>query len=99
MRAHVSFAVAIALAASACLAAGQNRRPVTLIVTGGIVVTENATHQIFNPGAVAVDGANILAVGAPDAVAAQYTATDTIDVSDQVVLPGLINTHTHAPMV
>ena len=79
--------------------AGQQRRPATLIVTGGIVVTQNATRQVLNPGAVAITGTTIADVDRPEAIAARYSAADTIDARGQIVLPGLINTHTHAPMV
>jgi len=77
----------------------QTRRPVSLMVTGGIVVTENATHAILTPGAVAIDGQDIVEVGSPAAMASKYQAAETIDARGEVVLPGLINTHTHAPMV
>ena len=46
--------VAVVLGAVA-LATGQQRRPATLIITGGIVVTQNAARQVLNPGAVAID--------------------------------------------
>src|SRR4029077_3348897 len=77
----------------------QARRQVSLVVTGGTVVTENATHEILTPGAVAIDGVDIVEVGSPAAIASKYQAAETIDARDQVVLPGLINAHTHAPMV
>ena len=35
----------------------------------------------------------------PEEISAQFAAAQTIDATGQVVLPGLINTHTHAPMV
>src|SRR5204863_3719104 len=35
----------------------------------------------------------------PDAIAANYRADETISARNQIVLPGLVNTHTHAPMV
>ena len=100
MRASRFAAVALALLAAPWLAAGQPaRRPATLIVTGGTVITGNAAHQILSPGAVAISGADIIDVDRAEAIAARYTAAETIDARGQMVLPGLINTHTHAPMV
>ena len=90
---------AFALFASTFACAQPARRRVSLIVSGGIVVTQNASHQVLNPGAVAIDGGDIVAVDTPQAVAAGYQGAETIDAQGQVVLPGLINTHTHAPMV
>ncbi len=87
--------VAIGLAA----AAQPARRAVTLVVVGGTVITQNAARDIISPGAVAIDGTDIVEVGRPDAIAAKYRASDTIEAREEIVLPGLINTHTHAPMV
>ncbi len=80
-------------------AGARQPRPVSLIVTGGIVVTMDAGFQVLSPGAVAIEGDEIVAVGAPEAVAASHRAVETIDATGHVVMPGLINTHTHAPMV
>ena len=75
------------------------RRAVSLIVTGGTVITENGAHDILSPGAVAIDGMTIVAIDRPEVIRGRYTAAETIDARGQIVLPGLINTHTHAPMV
>jgi 5-methylthioadenosine/S-adenosylhomocysteine deaminase len=87
-----------ALALAAC-STSSSRRRVPLVVIGGTVITENATHQLWSPGAVAIDGTNIVDVGTPESIASRFDAAQTIGGLDQVVLPGLINTHTHAPMV
>jgi 5-methylthioadenosine/S-adenosylhomocysteine deaminase len=63
------------------------------------VLTQNGSRQVLAPGAVAINGAEILEVGTPQAIAARYRAAETIDAANQIVLPGLVNTHTHAPMV
>jgi 5-methylthioadenosine/S-adenosylhomocysteine deaminase len=99
MRAHHGAVFAIALASIASVTAQQARRPASLIVIGGTVITENSTRQVLSPGAVAIEGSNILDVGSPESIASRYSAAATIDARDQVVLPGLINTHTHAAMV
>ena len=48
---------------------------------------------------MAIDGRDIVAVDTAAAIARGFAARETIDAGGQVVMPGLINTHTHAPMV
>jgi 5-methylthioadenosine/S-adenosylhomocysteine deaminase len=94
------FVAALAVVAACVTAAAQPpRRSISLVVVGGTVITENAARAMLSPGAIAIDGADIVEVAAPAAIAAKYQAAQTVDARDQIVLPGLINTHTHAPMV
>jgi 5-methylthioadenosine/S-adenosylhomocysteine deaminase len=87
------------LLGAAIAVAVQPARPVALVITGGTVVTMDAAGRVLSPGALAIDGQDVVAVDTPDAIAARFTARETIDAAGQVVMPGLINTHTHAPMV
>jgi len=77
----------------------QGPKRISLIVTGRFVITQNDARRVLSPGSVAIDGDTIVAVDAPEAIARQFAAADTISAVDDIVLPGLINTHTHAPMV
>ena len=70
-----------------------------ILVTGGTVVTMDAEHRVLSPGAVAIKGPDIVAVGAPADVARTVPGAQVIDATGRVVMPGLVNTHTHAPMV
>jgi 5-methylthioadenosine/S-adenosylhomocysteine deaminase len=92
--------VATVLAAGAC---GERAAPagkeVSLIVTNGRVITMDAESRILEVGAVAIDGADIVAVDSAEAIARAFRGRETIDAAGAVVMPGLINTHTHAPMV
>ena len=92
-------AILAALLAGAVVAAQPARRSVALVVIGGTVITQDAAHRVLSPGAVAIAGTDIVDVDAPAAIAAKYTAAETIDARAEILLPGLINTHTHAPMV
>jgi 5-methylthioadenosine/S-adenosylhomocysteine deaminase len=83
---------------SAPLAARQPAA-VALIINNGIVLTVDANRRILNPGAVAINGTDIVAVDTPANISARYKAARTIDATGKVVMPGLINTHTHAAMV
>ena len=94
--------VAAALAVSALRAAPPPppvRARATLVITGGTVITMDASRRVLSPGAVAIDGRTIAAIDTPAAIAKRYAAADVIDASGAVVLPGLVNTHGHAPMV
>ncbi len=86
--------------ATLALAAGSPApRKISLIVTGGTVITMDQGRRVLSPGAVAVDRDTILAVDTPEAIARAYRSGTVIPAAGQVVMPGLINTHTHAPMV
>jgi 5-methylthioadenosine/S-adenosylhomocysteine deaminase len=92
---------ALFAAAALALAAPRAAQPrqVSLIVANGTVVTVDGTRRVLPRGSIAIDGRDIVAVDTAEAIAARYRGRDTIDASGSVVMPGLINTHTHAPMV
>jgi 5-methylthioadenosine/S-adenosylhomocysteine deaminase len=56
------------------------------------------TRRVIDDGAMAISGGRILAIGTRAEVDAKYTARQTLDAAGKVVIPGLINTHTHIPM-
>src|SRR6267378_837723 len=69
-----------------------------LIVTRGTVVTMDGARAIYDDGIVVVKGDTIVAVGPRRELEARYTASQTIDAKNKLVLPGFINGHTHVPM-
>ena len=65
------------------------------LIKNGYVVTMNASRETFQNGYVAIDGTGrISAVGSMDDCPTKLPAT-VIDADGMVVLPGLINAHTH----
>jgi 5-methylthioadenosine/S-adenosylhomocysteine deaminase len=70
-----------------------------LIIRGGTVVTMDGSSRVIDDGAVAITQDRIVAVGTSSEVSGRYRATRTINAAGKVVMPGLINTHTHVPMV
>jgi 5-methylthioadenosine/S-adenosylhomocysteine deaminase len=77
----------------------QAPRDVDLIIANGAVITMDAGRRVLTPGSVAIRESEIAGVGAPDQIARDFKARSTMDATGRVVMPGLINTHTHAPMV
>ena len=66
-----------------------------LLVTNGRLLTRDAAHPYFEDGAVAIEGATIAAVGEAAALRAQYPDAEVVDARGGVIMPGLINAHTH----
>jgi 5-methylthioadenosine/S-adenosylhomocysteine deaminase len=93
-------AVAAAIVGVLASVSAQNGpRQVSLVVTGGTVVTMDTANRVLPNGAVAIEGTEIVAVDTAQNVARQFRGRETIDATGQIILPGLINTHTHAAMV
>jgi 5-methylthioadenosine/S-adenosylhomocysteine deaminase len=72
--------------------------PADWIVTARYVVAMDAQRRVIENGAVAVRGERIVAVGPAADIARDWTAKQRLDNGDAIVTPGLVNTHTHAPM-
>ena len=89
-----------AAAAFAATMGAQNApRQVSIVVAGGTVVTVDGSRNIYDPGAVAIDGSTIVAVGPAADVSARFKGAEQVNTVGGIVIPGLINTHGHAPMV
>lgn len=68
------------------------------ILTNAIVLSMDEDLNQFEPGAVAISGDSILAIGPEHEIVNSVEAQETIDCEGKVVMPGLINAHTHVPM-
>ena len=71
--------------------------PADLIIKNGTVLTMNADKEVIQAGVVVIKDKRIVAVGS-DELLATYSSNDTIDAEGGIVMPGMINTHTHASM-
>ncbi|HEY3444616.1 MAG TPA: amidohydrolase [Paludibaculum sp.] len=80
------------------LCAALAAAPADLIVSAGKVVTMDGQRRVISNGAVAIAAGRILAVGPRAEIDRDYQAKHRIDRPDSILTPGLINTHTHAPM-
>ena len=93
-----------ALAGSSCDPAADVGDPsvaddaIDLIVNGDFVVTMDAAATIIERGAIAVDEGIIVAIGGADEIAASYQARETLEGEQRIVMPGLVNGHSHAAM-
>jgi 5-methylthioadenosine/S-adenosylhomocysteine deaminase len=68
------------------------------VLHNATVVTMDADYRIFEPGAVLVRGNSIEAVGPEADILANAAGAERIDLAGRVVIPGLVNGHTHVPM-
>src|SRR5688500_9814629 len=66
-----------------------------ILLTNATILTMDRQFTIHPAGGVAITGDSISAVGAE---ALQYEAAAVVDCRGRVVMPGLVNAHTHAPM-
>lgn len=90
--------VAAAVAASSLFSfSAVSAQQADLMITDATVLTMNAAKDVYENGVVVIKGNKILAVGTEE-LAKKYSAKTTLDVDGDIVLPGLINTHTHASM-
>ena len=69
-----------------------------LLLTNALVLTMDEGFNQYEPGAVAVKGDSILAAGLEADLRKKFEARETLDCAGKVLMPGLVNAHTHVPM-
>ncbi len=93
------FSLMLFISAAHSTTSAQRRKTVVdLIVSGGTVVTMDGTRRVIENGGVAIKNGRIVAVDNATAIDRTYAARETINAAGKVVIPGLINGHTHVPM-
>ncbi len=69
-----------------------------IIIRNGYIVTINPEMDILENGALAIEKGKILAIGNTEEIEKNYTSENVIDASSKIVMPGLINGHSHIAM-
>lgn len=65
------------------------------IITNGRLITRDPVAPYFEKGAVAYEGTKIVEVGTESAIRSKYPDAKMIDAKGGVIMPALINAHTH----
>lgn len=73
-------------------------RTADTILKGGRILTMDEKGSILSDGAVAITGENIVAIGPEQDICGRYASKEILDAQGFLVMPGLINGHTHAAM-
>ncbi len=73
-------------------------QPVDLIILGGVIITMNDRGDVYPAGAIAIKDDTIVAVGPAADILPRFWPRQKLSYDEDIVLPGLINAHTHAAM-
>ena len=71
---------------------------IDILIKNGAVLTFDEKETVYQNGAVAIDGGDIIAIGDDVELKKNYRGTREIDAAKNIVMPGLINAHAHAAM-
>jgi len=79
-------------------AATQARQSVDLIIAGDHIVSMDENGTVYKKAAIAVDDGMIVAIGTASEISSNYMSDNTLSGNNRIVLPGLVNGHSHAAM-
>ncbi|PYS42514.1 MAG: amidohydrolase [Acidobacteria bacterium] len=95
---NVLLIILLVLAAPSLTRAQKRKTVVDLIIRGGTVVTMDEARHVIEDGAVAIKAGRIVALGHTAEIDRTYDAREILNAGGKVIIPGLINGHTHVPM-
>src|SRR5665648_770745 len=68
-----------------------------LLINAHVLTMDEHLHQ-YDPGGIAIKGDIIIAVGPESDIKDFYSANEIVDCAGKILMPGLVNAHTHVPM-
>lgn len=71
---------------------------IDLIVEGDFIISMDENQNVLHKGAVAINDGLVLTMASADQISAAYSASETLAGNNKIVMPGLINGHSHAAM-
>ncbi|MGQ4893846.1 MAG: amidohydrolase family protein [Candidatus Njordarchaeia archaeon] len=67
----------------------------SILIANGTIITMDKLRRVIRDGAILIEDSDIAAVGKSSELKRKYSAEITIYANNNIVMPGLINTHTH----
>ncbi len=76
----------------------QSRQQIDLIIQGDHIISMDANGSVYQDAAIAVDNGIIIAIGPASEIFPVYQSGNVLKGDNRIVMPGLVNGHTHAAM-
>ena len=75
-----------------------NKKNASIIISASWIFTSNSEGQLLSDYSIVIENDKIIDLVSQDKVFDEYEANDTYQLTNHILIPGLINTHTHAAM-
>lgn len=81
-----------------CSSLIQKKENASIIIKNGTILTMDKNNKVINNGVVIIKDNKIISVGNEELLKI-YSAKKIIDAKNGIIMPGMINTHNHLPMI
>lgn len=81
-----------------CSSLIQKKESASIIIKNGTILTMDKNNKVINNGVVVIKDNKIISVGTEELLKI-YSANKIIDAENGIIMPGMINTHNHLPMI
>lgn len=81
-----------------CSSLIQKKENASIIIKNGTILTVDKNNKVINNGVVIIKDNKIISVGNKELLKV-YSAKKIIDAENGIIMPGMINTHNHLPMI
>ena len=76
----------------------MNKQDCDFLISADIIITQDRNRRIINNGMLAIKDGLILEIGQSADIEGRCQGGQRLDLRQSLIMPGLINAHTHAPM-